>query len=143
GRGAEGAHAGELYDCEPADSGPDQSGPGCRKHCVVQAAYQPVPVRLFVGGQYGRNCGRVHEMKTGPFLRNAFNYDTDEASWRGGLECDPLEDRTQQQFKEECDINTIVRNFGVTGEMPQTTAAPMQGDFTEVTDYQSAMQLIR
>jgi len=75
------------------------------------------------------------------FVRNAFNYDMDKASRDSGLSCsDPS--RTQQQFKDECDINTIVRNFGVTGLLPQRTDPPLQGDFTNVIDYQSAMNLI-
>lgn len=32
---------------------------------------------------------------------------------------------TQQQFKEECDINTIVKRFGLTGEMPVSQRQPL------------------
>lgn len=73
-----------------------------------------------------------------PFLRTRFNYDRNLASDESGLACtDPT--RAQQQFAEECDINTIVRRFGVTGELPQTTRIPLNGDFAEVFDYQSAL----
>jgi len=76
-----------------------------------------------------------------PFVRSAHNYDMDAASRLSGLSCsDPS--RTDQSFKDECDINTIVRNFGVTGELPLSSATPMQGDFTNVVDYQSALNLI-
>lgn len=76
-----------------------------------------------------------------PFVRSAYNYDTGLASLSNGLICeDPT--RAQQQFLEECDINTIVRRFGVTGELPHVTRQPLEGDFTTVTDYHSAMNLI-
>lgn len=37
---------------------------------------------------------------------------------------------TQQQFKEECDINTIVKRFGITGELPQHQRHPLPDDTT-------------
>jgi len=75
------------------------------------------------------------------FFRTAYNYDRDEVSDATGLSCgEPT--RTQQQFKEECDINTIVRRFGVTGQVPTTLAPPMQGDFLNAPDFRSAMDLI-
>lgn len=73
-----------------------------------------------------------------PFVRTRFNYDRNLAGNESGLACsDPT--RAQQQFAEECDINTIVRRFGVTGELPQSRQIPMNGDFTEVVDYQTAL----
>lgn len=48
----------------------------------------------------------------------------------------------QQHFKDEVDINTIVRRFGMTGEMPFGAAAGVYGDFTEVTDFASAKERI-
>ena len=53
------------------------------------------------------------------------------------------EDLTQQSFKEDCDINTIVRRFGLTGQLPQDVRAPTYGDFTAVTDFHSAMNALR
>lgn len=51
--------------------------------------------------------------------------------------------RTKQSFKDECDINTIVRRFGVTGELPQGVRVPSYGDFgSEVFDFQSAMNAV-
>lgn len=76
-------------------------------------------------------------------LRSAFNYDPDAVSEETGLVCDPEEGRTQQSFAEECDINTIVRRFGLTGEMPQNLRMPVSGDFTGVTDFQTAMNAVR
>lgn len=75
------------------------------------------------------------------FFRTGFNYDRDAVSEETGLSCgEPT--RTQQQFKEECDINTIVRRFGVTGQVPTTLAPPMQGDFTAALDFRQSMDLI-
>lgn len=77
------------------------------------------------------------------FVRAPFNYDYKEASDAAGLVCPPEEDMTQQQFAEEVDINEIVRRFGLTGELPENFRAPMTGDFSEVTDFQSAMNAVR
>lgn len=77
-----------------------------------------------------------------PFLRTAYNYDTNKVSVETGLKCeDPS--LAQQQFAEEADINTIVRRFGLTGELPQDLAVPESGDFTQVVDFQSAMNIVR
>jgi len=78
-----------------------------------------------------------------PFIRSTYNYDPDLVSLENGLACDPEESVVQQQFAEECDINTIVRRFGLTGELPNGVAMPMVGDFTAVTDFQSAMNVVR
>ncbi|QXP07980.1 MAG: internal scaffolding protein [Arizlama microvirus] len=76
-----------------------------------------------------------------PFFRTAYNYDTDLASDQSSLSC-PEPSLAQQQFAEECDINTIVRRFGITGELPSNVRAPTFGDFTGVDDYQSALNAI-
>jgi len=77
------------------------------------------------------------------FVRSAFNYDGDAVSLATGLACDPADSMVQQQFAEECDINTIVRRFGLTGELPQNLRMPVSGDFTQVGDFHSAMNLVR
>ena len=52
--------------------------------------------------------------KTTVFVRNPYNYDMDKVSNETGLECkDPS--LAQQHMKDECDINTIVEQFRVTG----------------------------
>lgn len=75
------------------------------------------------------------------FLRSAFNYDTDEASFDSGLECLD-ESLAQQHMCEECDINVIVKRFGVTHQLPQGLHVPTYGDFTGVTDYHSALEAL-
>lgn len=77
------------------------------------------------------------------FIRSPYNYDADAVSRETGLVCDPDEAVVQQSFAEECDINTIVRRFGLTGELPSNVAMPQSGDFTGVTDFQSAMNVVR
>lgn len=72
------------------------------------------------------------------FLRTAYNYDMDSVSLQTALVCDE-ETRTQQQFREECDINTIVERFGITGELPTDVRVPLQAEFLEVFDYQSSL----
>ncbi|WNK15041.1 MAG: internal scaffolding protein [Microvirus sp.] len=55
-------------------------------------------------------------MKT-PFFKTPYNHDTDAESDRTGLACkDPS--LTLQSQSEEANINTIVRRFGLTGELP-------------------------
>ena len=77
-----------------------------------------------------------------PFLRSAYNYNRDLVSLLTGLECqDPS--RAQQQFAEESDINVIVQRFGLTGQLPQNVRMPTYGDFTGITDFQTAANAIR
>lgn len=76
-----------------------------------------------------------------PFIRTPYNYNMDEASVKSGLACnDPT--RTQQHDKEDADINTLVKRFGLTGTMPQLDRVPLQGDFHNITDFQSAMNAL-
>lgn len=77
------------------------------------------------------------------FIRTAYNYDADDVSRETGMAIDPAETVVQQQFAEEVDINTIVRRFGLTGELPNGIAMPVSGDFTQATDFQTSMNLLR
>lgn len=76
-----------------------------------------------------------------PFVRNPYNYDADQASFDSGLECKD-KSLTQQHQREDADINTIVKRFGVTGLLPQAKAPPTYGDFDQVNDYREALDLI-
>jgi len=76
------------------------------------------------------------------FLRSAFNYDRDLASDEAGLSC-PEASLTQQQFKDEADINTIVDRFMKSGVMPDPVRMPQFVDIEGVFDYQSAMNAVR
>jgi len=68
--------------------------------------------------------------------------DFKERSRAAALVFDDLS-RTKQSFKEECDINTIVRKFGVTGLVPVPSKLPTYGDFTGVIDYQTALNAVK
>lgn len=48
----------------------------------------------------------------------------------------------QQQFKDDCDIHTIVDRFTRTGRLPVMEQRPLYGDFSDVADFQEAQNLI-
>lgn len=76
------------------------------------------------------------------FLRTAYNYDTNAAGDESGLSC-PEPTMAQQQFREETDINTIVKRFGITGELPTNVRMPTYNDYDEIYDYHTAMTATR
>lgn len=76
-----------------------------------------------------------------PRVRTPFNYDRNAASVASGLSCSD-ESRTQQQFKDECDINTIVKRFGLGYEMPEGVRMPTYGDFTGIDNFHDACAAI-
>lgn len=52
----------------------------------------------------------------------------------------PEESRTQQQFKSECDINNILKKYQQTSLLTHVNRSEGKyGDFTNVTDYQTAL----
>ena len=79
-------------------------------------------------------------MKT-PFLRTMYNYDRDAASNESGLHCEDAS-LTQQHFKDETDINNILRQFNITGLLPEQTLSPRYGDFTGIGDYHGALNAV-
>jgi len=81
------------------------------------------------------------KMKKVPFLRTPYNYDTDAASNESGLHCEDAS-RTQQHFKDECDINNILRQFNITGMLPEQAVSPRYGDFSGIMDYHSALNQV-
>jgi len=81
-------------------------------------------------------------MKTNqPFIRNPYNYDTLAASNESGLRCEDAT-RTQQHFKDETDINNILRMFNITGQLPKKALTPQYGDFSGVLDYHTALNAV-
>lgn len=77
-----------------------------------------------------------------PKFRTQYNYDRDAVSDATGTSC-PEETRTQQHFKDECDINQIMKRFGVTGEVPMNIRPVLPEDYNDVFDFQSAMNTVR
>ena len=80
-------------------------------------------------------------MKKAIFLRTPYNYDLDAASNESGLHCEDAT-LTQQHFKDECDINNILRQFNITGLLPEAPLSPRYGDFTGIGDYHSALNQV-
>lgn len=80
---------------------------------------------------------KKHEM----FLRTPYNYDTDAASNESGLACEEPS-LAQQHYKDECDINTILERFNITGLLPQSPLSPRYGDFTGIGDYHTALNRV-
>lgn len=76
-----------------------------------------------------------------PFIRSRFNYDRDQHSIATGLACED-ESLAQQQFKEETDINVLVKRFHLTGQLPEGVRMPTYEDFSEVYDFHSAANAI-
>jgi len=75
------------------------------------------------------------------FIRSGFNYDGDSVSNETGLSCGD-ESRAIQSAKDTCDINTIVRRFGVGVTASASAVAPRYEDFSEVVDFKSAMDAV-
>lgn len=48
---------------------------------------------------------------------------------------------TDQQYKRECDINCILKDFGATGRLP-VHGEGVSGDFSEIGDYQACLDRI-
>ena len=74
------------------------------------------------------------------FLRTPYNYDVDAASNESGVACEEPS-LAQQQFKDECDINNILRQFNITGLLPETLS-PKYGDFSGISDYKTALDRV-
>ncbi len=74
-------------------------------------------------------------------VKNPITYDPDENSDRSKL-IFTRPSRTKQSFRDECDINHILRQFNVTGQLPTGSVQPQYGDFSGITDYQSALNAV-
>lgn len=84
-----------------------------------------------------------------PFVRTPYNYDRHAASKESAVRMVDrdgvlIPSKTVQSEKDNCDINVIVKRFTKTGQLPHASVrVPMQGDFTGVSDFQSAMNAVR
>lgn len=75
------------------------------------------------------------------FIRSPYNYDMDAVSKETSIDFAD-ESLAVQSAKEEADINTIVRRFGLTGELPNDVAMPQSGDFSNAVDFHASMNLV-
>ena len=74
--------------------------------------------------------------------RSGYNYDIEKVSDDTALV--PVgKSYTVQSQKDEADINVLVKRFGITGEFPVLDRLPLNADFDDVFDFQSAMNVIR
>lgn len=67
----------------------------------------------------------------------------DDIAIATGMPPDRCGSRTIQSAKDDADINVIVKRFGVTGQLPAGVRMPSYGDYNGVSDFQSAMNVIR
>ena len=75
------------------------------------------------------------------FLRTPYNYDLEEVSNATGLSCnDPS--KTVQDGKDDADINVIMERYARTGQFKPPAGMPQYGDFTSVSDFQSALNMV-
>lgn len=74
---------------------------------------------------------------------NPFTLDPDVHALTHSLACEDLS-LTVQADAEQSDINYIVRQFGVTKELPYGNDVPAYGDFSDApNDYHQALNFIR
>jgi len=76
------------------------------------------------------------------FVRSPYNYDMLKASNESALACTD-ESLAVQSERDECDINTIVARFGLTGKMPSDLRAPTYEDYSGVGDFKSSVDAVR
>jgi phage internal scaffolding protein len=74
-------------------------------------------------------------------VKNPITYDRDKNSDNSKFVF-TKPSRTKQSFRDECDINNILRQFNVTGQLPAGSVQPQYGDFSGITDYQSALNAV-
>lgn len=69
-------------------------------------------------------------------IRNALDRDRVQRIVRG-------DSRTKQSFKDECDINNVVRRYATTGMLSHVSRRqPTYGDFSSVTSLEQAIDLV-
>lgn len=77
-----------------------------------------------------------------PVVRSPYNYDQEAVSVETGLHCEDPSLAIQSAL-EESDINTIVKRFGLTGQLPDDIKLPQYADYVGISDFHSAMNVVR
>lgn len=85
--------------------------------------------------------GKVRGDKVMEVIRVPFDYDTVAVSDATGLECKDVS-LTIQADKDDADINTLVKRFGLSGELPTNVRIPLQSDFMEVMTFKDAQNAL-
>lgn len=71
-------------------------------------------------------------------FRSRYDYSSYQSK---GLKCG--DSRTKQSFKDECDINNILKKYNKTGQLPDLIKSnPQFGDFSNSLDYVSSLNLV-
>lgn len=86
--------------------------------------------------------GELYEARVTPFLATPYNLNGDAWSLANGLG-DFCPTKTKVSEQESTDINEIVRQFGLTGQLPDNPLPPTYGDFSDVLDYHTAMNAVK
>lgn len=76
-------------------------------------------------------------------VRQPFAYDVDLVSEDTGLDCSGSEDKTMQSFKGDCDINALVKRFGITDVIPVARQIAEFGEFDLTADMHTLMNQVR
>lgn len=74
-------------------------------------------------------------------FRTGYEDDADVHSLNNGFEC-VGESMTKQEFGKEVDINQIAKQVGMGYETMPPVNPPMQGDFTNASDYQESLNVV-
>lgn len=75
-------------------------------------------------------------------VRSPFKYDSDGVSDDNVLIC-PEDTMTDQSQKEDADINTLIRRFGLSGEMPVLQRLPIQADYVASMTYKESLDALK
>lgn len=52
--------------------------------------------------------------------------------------------RTKQEFKDQCNVNLILKRYISSGELSHiSTSIPQYGDYSQLIDYHSALNIVR
>ncbi|AXH75125.1 MAG: internal scaffolding protein [Microviridae sp.] len=60
----------------------------------------------------------------------------------GDIDCSADAGRTKQSFKDECDINVLMRRYEVSGVLPQDVSTSTYGDFSDAPSFMEAQNVL-
>lgn len=76
-------------------------------------------------------------------FRKHFDYDVEVASNEAMIPARQQGDSlTVQSMAEDADINVLMYRYGITGKMPENPRVPVYADFSEISDYRSALEAV-
>lgn len=63
-------------------------------------------------------------------------------SLEGALDCRDSPSMTKQEFKDECDLNTLMAKYVITGTLPASVSVAKYGDFAGVGDFHECQNVL-